>query len=919
MTRVTPRRPRATASPFSARSFAWIGAAVGTMLAVTASAATTPALASEAFAFTDKYCTTCHNDIDKEGGLDLTSLVYAPENQENFLLWVRVHDRVQAGEMPPKEKKRPEAGDVRAFVQSLTTSLTADERALTAREGRVTQRRLNRYEYENALRDLLQAPWLQVRAQLPEDGEAHRFNKVSQALDVSHVHMARYMLAAEYAMKQAMSVQLFRPPTTLKRYYAREEPTLTGRYQLRELQTWPDRATTPILGTKAQPDVRFGKAPPTVGDTDPARRDQEAVGMVQSTYTVGFGYSWSNFMAPIAAKYRVRFSGYTIWVGSGASRRVWEGTGAKKAPVDRPKQWERPNLDDVSPGRRGEAITVYAQGPGLKRRIGAFDLTTEPTVSEFEVQLLTNETLLTDAARLFRSRPDDFTNPLAQRDGMPGVAFRWIEVEGPLYDESTGAGYRLMFGDLPLRQDESSRLAMQAAAAAAPGRGRGGRRGTLAAPDPVYEVVSQNPSADAERLLRGFIARAYRRPVEETDVRRFLNLFEAQRADGSNFTEAMFTMYTAVLASPGFVFIDEPTGPLDDHSLATRLAFFLWNSEPDAALRTRAARGELHRPEVLQAETERMLSDPKSKRFVEAFLDYWIDIRKMEDTTPSGALYNDYDLDDSLTEAAWEETQLYFSEMLRANLPARTIVDSDFTFLNERLATHYGIPGFAGGTMRRVTLPSGSVRGGIMTQASVLKVTANGTTTSPVLRGKWIMERILGRPAPLPPAAVPAVEPDIRGAVTIRQQLERHRADESCAVCHRKIDPPGFALESFDVMGGWRDRYRATSPQVLPTPGFGKNGHPFAFHYALPVDASGQLLDGREFKDVREFKQLLLTDEAQLARNLAEQLVVFATGAPVRFSDRPQIETILETARSQQYGARSLVHAIVTSALFRNK
>jgi hypothetical protein len=246
------------------------------------------------------------------------------------------------------------------------------------------------------------------------------------------------------------------------------------------------------------------------------------------------------------------------------------------------------------------------------------------------------------------------------------------------------------------------------------------------------------------------------------------------------------------------------------------------------------------------------------------------------------------------------------------------VVDSDFTYLNERLARHYGVAGVEGAAMRRVRLPPGSVRGGMMTQASVLKVTANGTTTSPVIRGHFITERILGIPTP-PPPSVPAVTPDLRGAVTIREQLAKHRSDPSCAVCHSKMDPPGFALENFDVMGGWRGRYRGISDDALPAAGIGHNGFPFEFHHALLVDSTGELPDGRQFHDIRELKRLLLRDEAGIARNLARQLVVYATGAPVRFSDRPEIEKILESARRSDYGVRSLVHGIIESDLFLNK
>jgi hypothetical protein len=217
-----------------------------------------------------------------------------------------------------------------------------------------------------------------------------------------------------------------------------------------------------------------------------------------------------------------------------------------------------------------------------------------------------------------------------------------------------------------------------------------------------------------------------------------------------------------------------------------------------------------------------------------------------------------------------------------------------------------------------VALPADSPRGGLLTQASVLKVTANGTTTSPVLRGVWVMERIVGKPLPPPPPGVPAVEPDIRGATTIREQLARHRSVASCATCHAKIDPPGFALESFDVFGGWRERYRALGDGE-PAPGFGKNGQPFQFHPARPVDPSATLADGRAFGDVRELKRLLLADERQLARNLVGQLVTHATGTPVRFGDRADVERILDDTAATGYGVRSLVHAIVQSAPFQTK
>jgi hypothetical protein len=253
---------------------------------------------------------------------------------------------------------------------------------------------------------------------------------------------------------------------------------------------------------------------------------------------------------------------------------------------------------------------------------------------------------------------------------------------------------------------------------------------------------------------------------------------------------------------------------------------------------------------VLRAQTTRLLSHARSRRFVEAFLDYWLDLRKADATSPDAELYPDYYLDDYLVESAVEETRAFFAELLKQNLPTRGLIDSDFVMVNERLAKHYGIPGVEGIEIRKVTLPEDCIRGGVLTQASVLKITANGTTTSPVTRGVWINERILGVKIPPPPTTVSAVEPDIRGATTIRQQLEKHRNVESCNGCHAQIDPPGFALESFDVLGGWRENYRAVTGEPAPNwqhepKGFGKNGQPFAFQDGQPVDPTGELRDGR--------------------------------------------------------------------------
>ena len=834
--------------------------------------------------FLEAHCARCHDEVERKGDLDLTTLAADSARPGAFDLWVRVHDRVAAGEMPPRDKARPPAAEQTAFLAALSGRLAVTDVERLGSEGRSTRRRLNRHEYEHALRDLLGAPWLQVKEWLPEDGEAHRFNKSGEALDVSHVQLARYLSAAEYALREVIATSVEPPAAAVTRYHARDQRSFTGPMKFTVMNTAPERATFPVLGRVAQPEVRAGRAPVTVGPADPAVRDLEGVGVVASAYEP-LEPKFTQFKAPVSGRYRLRFKAFSVWVGP-----------SKPVP-NRPDRWFIPDLDDVQPGRRSEPVTVYAETPPRQlRRLGAFDVEPDPATRELDTWLLAGETIRPDAARFFRSRPGAgrWQNPLAERDGQPGVVFRWLEVEGPLHDTWPSAGHRLLFGDLPL---------------SAPAR-----------PGARVEVVSARPREDARRLLEGFLARAYRRTVPPGEVDRFLPVFDHTLGAGGSFTDALIAAYTAVLCSPEFLGLAESPGELDGPALATRLALLLWNSVPDAELRALGESGRLRDDAVLRAQTDRLLADLRAQRFRDAFLDYWLDLRKVGATSPDELLYPDYYLDDLLVESALGESRGYFQELLDRDLPVRHVVDADFAVLNEKLTQHYGLPPVTGVALRRVALPPGSVRGGFLTQAAVLKVTANGTTTSPVLRGAWVMERLLGRPPPPPPPSVPAVEPDIRGAATIRGQLEQHRAQESCAGCHARIDPAGFALEAFDVLGGARDRYRALgAPGTVPYPGLGRGGQKFAFHLALPVDATGEWMDGSRFAEIREFKRVLLRDEDQLARNLAGQFVTYATGAPVRFTDRPEVEAMLARTRAGGHGVRSLLHAVVQSRLFRHK
>lgn len=342
---------------------------------------------------------------------------------------------------------------------------------------------------------------------------------------------------------------------------------------------------------------------------------------------------------------------------------------------------------------------------------------------------------------------------------------------------------------------------------------------------------------------------------------------------------------------------------------------------PDQQLFDAARNDTLRAPEQLRAQVERMLQHPKSKAFTENFTGQWLSLRDIDATTPDNGLYPEYD--DLLKWSSVRETHLFFEELLMHDRSVLNFIDSDFAMLNGRLANHYGIPDVHGVGFRKVPLSAEYHRGGVLTQASILKVTANGTSTSPVLRGVWVLDRMLGQSVPPPPPNVPAVEPDIRGATTIREQLGKHRSTENCASCHRKIDPIGFALESYDVIGGWRDRYRI----VADRKDWVKNRvgelakYLAAYQYGLgrQVEVADTLPDGRSFSDITELKKLLLSDPEMIARCLIEKLVTYATGQPVGLDDRAAVDAILEQTQGSNYGLRSIIHQIVASPLFQSK
>jgi hypothetical protein len=479
--------------------------------------------------------------------------------------------------------------------------------------------------------------------------------------------------------------------------------------------------------------------------------------------------------------------------------------------------------------------------------------------------------------------------PTAAEYGGPGLAMEWVDIEGPI---------------------NPPRL-----------------RGTLLAGIDLDRGTEQ----DVEKVIAEFLPRAFRRPVRDAEKQHYLDVFKAAR-QSDTFVVSLQVTLQSILCSPHFLYLHGPRGPLDDYALASRLSYFLWNTMPDATLMALAARGELRKPATLHAQVERLLASERSKAFRESFTGQWLELRQIDATTPDRDLYPEYD--EVLGWSMVQETRAFFDDVLDHDRSLLTFIKSDFAMVNNRLALHYGIPGVEGIGIRKVTLPPGSERGGLLTQGSILKVTTNGTTSSPILRGAWVMDRLLDKPPPPPPTGTPGLEPDIRGATTIREQLAKHSKNASCAACHANIDPPGFALERFDVIGRARDRYRSTvegaeRTDLVETPIYLDvrriHREPTSREHVKQRVGVGPVVDvssefnGQPFSTFQEFQALLLREDEQLARAILTKLITYATGAGVQFADRAVIDGLVQKLKSRNYGLRTTIHEVVQSPLFLNR
>lgn len=774
--------------------------------------------------FLKTHCAVCHDADSQESGLDVLNLPADLGDDSTLAAWIRVHDRVAAGEMPPGNVDQPSADERIRFTQQLAASLNAGH---AAEKGTVL-RRLNRQEYENTLNDLFGTN-LELVELLPTDGRSHEFDNVGEALSISMVQMKRYLEAIEKVLDAAIAKTVTSPPgKTISTSYADADE---GKKFIGKQWLQLDDGAVVFY-----------------------RRLGYPTGMLRPANTRAAGF------------YKIRVTGYAHQSDEPITFSVGATTFARGA--------EKPTFG------------YYSMPPG------------EPTTVELTAWMEDRYMVqiepygISDRYEIKKVGIDSYKGP--------GLAILNVELEGPITSEFPSRGHKLIFDGMGRREKEPSNPTSK-------------KKSWYR---PEFEITVDNPEAAVRSVLRRVTTAAFRRPSLASTIQPYFKLFRAEVAAGADTEEALRTAVAAIFCSPDFLFLREPSGVLDDFALASRLSYFLTRSAPDKQLLTAANARQLTQDSlVLRQHVERLLQQKTSERFITDFTDAWLNLRDMEFTMPDKVLFPEYD--PFLRYSMVKETRSFFRELIQQNHRVRNIVNSDFAMLNSRMAQHYEIENVSGPDIRRVPLAPESVRGGFLSQASVLKVSANGTNTSPVVRGVWVMERILGKTPPPPPAGISGVEPDIRGASTLRELLDKHRNVNSCRSCHEMIDPPGFALECFNPVGSYRNRFRSLGSGDRVTKEV--NGNKVRYKLGPPVDASGQLKDGRTFDGYRQFRDILASDEDLLAKAFATKLLTFATGREMGFSDRDEIVRLVAESRRKQHGIRDLIHLVVQSTIFRSK
>lgn len=816
--------------------------------------------------FLKQHCYECHGEKTQKNELRFDTLGSDLSRKETLEIWQGIVDQLNLGAMPPDNRPQPKADETAAVIEAVSARLQIAYAQLKSTGGRTVMRRLNRFEVRSTLRDLLyledhndyradMVPKLEDRngsgvtswntddptREFPADELAEGFDNVGGRLVMSDFLLKQMIGAAEFSLKLAT--------------FPRQKPRLETR-----------RFAGPIR--KEGPGGTFERwsrevNPSYDGIYERYREPGAAAG--------GLGRVSSEELARsgvgVPGRYRI-----TIEASAHNQRHPWGELISSRQ--DEPMRLglhisdaRTGGMNDGNPNER--LLTEWAMTADGVTRTYAFETwlgaTWLPWIgwenAPYQRGLRPSQLVEKYLPQAFTPRPKNNAPKDEQQTYEPRIARALFE-----------AGYKG-----PHLRIHS--LTVEPLIDAWPPRSH-------------VSLYGENDAVPVDELLLRFARRAYRGPVEPQEIARYVQLVESQLQAGRGRDEALRAGYTAMLVSPRFYYLPARHGRLDGYELASRLSYFLWSSLPDEKLLERAAAGTLGDPAVLREQVDRLLDDPKSLAFIRRFPERWLRLYKLGTMPPPGGFYFHRQMETQMR----LQVDAFFGDLVRNNGPVRNLIESDHTFLNERMAQWiYDRDDVWGDGYRKVpaTAPHG---GGLLTMPAAMTATANGVDTSPVVRGVWLLECVLGTPPSPPPPDVEPLSPDLRGAKTIREQLELHRKVETCNACHRKIDPLGFALENFDPLGKWRTVYPDTRRKI---------------------DPSSTLIGGRQLDDIAALKKWLLERESLVTHNLTDKLLTYATGRLMEPTDRGEVDHIVRQLRDRSGGVRDLIHLVVQSPVFR--
>jgi len=763
------------------------------------------------------YCETCHNDRLKTGGLSLQGLAI----DGNAETWEKVIRKVRAGMMPPAGAKRPERAALDAFAGSIET--TIDRAAAgSPNPGRAPLHRMNRVEYENAIRDLLGVE-VDSSTLLPADDSSHGFDNIADVLGVSPSLLERYVAAAAKISRLAVG----------------------------ERDAAPLQVTYTVKGDLSQNQTLEGMPLGTRGGT---------------TITHNF---------PVDGEYSIRLALLKLSFGQ-----VF-GEGAEGEELEVTLNGQRVKLFKL------DEVPMFF----MRESKGSHPAKPQPTEPNEERVKMTPDIRLEFKLKVkagpqtlgvvFLNKANAINEDLVRRpvsstyDVFIGMQYGYTTAPHLSRVIITGPYNATGVGDTPSRRRVfTCRAASQA-----------------------------DEAPCAKQIISSLVRRAYRRAPTDADIDPLIAFYQDERNKTGNFEAGIEMALRRILADPEFIFRFEPppagVAPktayrISDTELASRLSFFLWSSIPDEELLKLAIDGKLHQPAILERQTRRMLADPKSRSLVTNFANQWLFLRELKNANPDVTIFPDFD--DNLRQAFQRETEMLFDSVVREDRSVIDLLDSDYTFVNERLARHYGIPNIYGPDFRRVPVPN-DARRGLLGHGSLQLVTSNPNRTSPVMRGKWILENLLGTAAPTPPPDVPPLEEKPTAtAKSVRERIEQHRASPTCAGCHKIMDPIGLAMENFDAVGRWR-----------------------TIDEGVTIDASGQLVDGTAINGPSSLRKAMLDRQDVFVAAMTEKLMMYGVGRETNYSDMPTVRAVMRDAAKNRYRFSDLILGVVKSAPFQMK